>query len=358
MALFQQIVDQLPAQTGALGAILRYILPRDFAREGFVIVADYTVGTVAATLAAEGQLGLIKRVRFTGNDGGQNRDLVSADALSLVQRHLSYNNSIDTPTLLTQGAGNTTGAKSLRVPFLFPPGSIEDPTRSLFLANLPRFNNDPILEISIATQADIDVGAATFALTGTVSIYVVDLKRYVSTDNWNFLKTDFVTYENAYVVNAAAQRYNIPVPGWHFGIGMRSYSAASTLGDISQAGGVFKIQAMNVVERLIQTRDLNAVNQWSVDSDVTAAGANGAQRALLGTSFCWWDYLTDLTGGGVANLDTLLNSNPYVALGTAPQVIGDINGGAGKKIIYMHDRCYGDIAPALIAPRVLAGKAA
>ncbi len=354
MSLFQSIVDQLPAQTGALGAILRFVMPRDYAREGFVIVADYTVNAAAATAAAEGQLGLIKRVRLTGNDGGQNRDLVNADALSICQRHVAYNNSLDTPTLLAQGAGNTTGAKTLRIPFLFPPGSIEDPTRSLFLANFPRFNNDPILEISIATQADMDGNATpTFALTGTVSIYIVDLKRYVSTNNWNFLKTDFVTYEQAYTINAAAQRYNIPVPGWHFAIGMRSYSAAATLGDISQAGGFFKIQALNVVERLIQTRDLNALNTWSVNSDVTAAGVAGAQRNLVGTSFCWWDYLTDLTGSGVTNLDTLLNSNPYVALGTAPQVIGDINGAAGKKIIFMHDRCYGDIAPALLAPTLL-----
>lgn len=352
MALFQQIVDELPAQTPVLGQTVRYVMPRDYAREGFVIVMNATLSAAAATIAPEGVFSLIKKVRLTGNDGGQNRDLVNADGMSIVQRHLAYNNSIDTDTLTAFGnAFSTTGLKTIRIPFLFAPGNLEDPTRSLFLANFPRFNNDPILEVTLGAQADVDVHATpTFA--GTFSMYVIDLKRFVSSDNWNFLKTDFVTYEQAYTLNASGQRYNIPVPGWHFAIGMRMYSSATALGDISQTAGVFKIQALNVVERLMQTLNVRAVNQWSADSDVTAAGVAGAQRNLLGSS-TWFDYLTDLTGAGVTNLDTLLNSNPYVALGTAPQVIGDINGGAGKKIVFMHDRCYGNIAPALLAPRLL-----
>lgn len=358
MSLFQLIVDQLPSQSGlVLGQVVRFVLPRDYAREGFVIVADIQVATVAATIAPEGVFSIFKKVRLTGNDGGQNRDLVNADALSLVQRHLNYNNGLDTTTLVNyNNAFSSTGQKTIRVPFLFAPGGIEDPTRSLFLANLPRFNNDPILEITLGAQADVDTNATpTFAITAaTTAIRIVDYKRFVSTDSWNFLKTDFVTYTQAYTLNAAGQRYNIPVPGWHFAIGMRMYSSATALGDISQTDGVFKIQALNVVERLLQAKDLLAVNQWSVDSDVSTTTA-GVQRIIAQSGY-WFDYLTDLTGSGVTNLDTLLNSNPYVALGTAPQVIGDINGGTGKQIVFMHDRCYGDIAPALLAPKILAKK--
>lgn len=353
-SLFQQLVEQLPAQNAVLGQTLRFVMPRDFAREGFVIVAKPTVSAVAATIAPEGAYSLIKRVRLTANDGGQNRDLVNADALSIVQRHLSYNNNLDSASLSTvSNAYSSATAKVLRVPHFFPPGEIEDPARSMFLANFPRFNNDPILEVTIGSQADVDVHATpTFAISA-MSVYVVDLKRYVTSDNWSFLKTDFITSEQAYTQNQAAQRYNMPIPGWHFACGMRPYSSATALGDISQTDGVFKIQSLNVVERVLQTADLVALNQISSPSDLTAA-TNGTQRALLGTSQ-WFDWMTDLTGASVTNLDTLMNSNPFVALGNAPQVIGDINGGTGKKIVFMHDRCYGDTAPGLLLPRLMGG---
>lgn len=353
MSLYQQIVDQLPAQSGiTLGSTVRFVIPRDYAMEGFVIVANPTVSAVAATIAPEGAFALIKRVRLTANDGGQNRDLVNADAMSIVQRHLAYNQNLDTATLTTfSNAFSSATAKVLRVPHMFPPGSIEDPARSLFFANLPRFNNDPILEIQIGTQADVDTNATpTFAISA-MNIYIVTIKRVVASPDWPFLKTDFITSTQAFTQNAAAQRYNIPIPGWHFTVGMRPYSSATALGDISQAGGFFKIQALNVVERVIQTLDLVAINQFSIGSDLTAA-ANGTQRALAGTSQ-WFDYLTDLTGASVTNLDTLMNSNPYVALGNNPQVIGDINGGAGKQIVFMHDRCYGDTSPALLLPKLV-----
>lgn len=357
MSLFQPIHDTLPAQSGiTLGSTVRFVLPRDFAYEGFMIVARPTLSAAAATLACENIFSLIKRVRLTANDGGQNRDLVNADGLSIVQRHLAYNSNLDTATLASyNNSFSTTGAKTIRIPHFFCPNEIEDPARSLFLANFPRFNNDPILEIQIGTQADVDKHATpTFALSA-FTIEVVCFKRFVTSDKWNFLKTDFITQEQAYTVDAAMQRYNIPIPGWHFSIGARMYSAASTLGDISQTNGLFRIQALNVVERVISAANLLGLNSLSLSSDVKT-GADGNQREIVSTSY-WFDYCTDLTGANVTNLDTLLNSNPYVALGASPQVIADIAGGSNKKIVFMHDRCYGDVSPALYLPKII-GRAA
>lgn len=358
MALFQQLIDTLPTQSGVvLGQKVRFVLPRDFPYEGFIIVVEPTVSGAAATIAPEGAFSLVQNVRLTANDGGQNRDLVNADSMSIVQRHLANNSNLDTETLLTFGnAFSTTTAKVLRVPHFFAPNTLEDPARSLFLQNFPRFNNDPILEITIGTQAQVDTNATpTFAISAC-TVRVIILRRFVTSDKWNFLKTDFITQEQAYTLNAAAQRYNIPIPGWHFSLGMRMYSSATALGDISQTAGVFKIQALNTTERTMMATDIRALNQLSISSDVTAAGVAGVQRVLQTTS-TFIDYLSDLTGASVTNLDTLLNSNPFAALGTVPQVIADINGGTGKKIVFMHDRCYGDTSPALALPRLL-GKAA
>lgn len=358
MSLFQSLVEQLPPQTGiVLGQVVRFVIPRDFALEGFIIVARPTVSGVAATIAPEGAYSLFKRVKLTGNDGGQNRDLVNASGLSVIQRHLNYNQNLDSDSLTTvSNAYGSATQKTIRLHHFFSPGEIEDPARSLFLANMPRFNNDPYLEITIGSQADIDTnGTPTFAISA-MEVRVILFKRYVTSANWMFLKTDFIDAEAPFTQNAANQIYRLPIPGWHFGIGMRPYSSATALGDISQANGLFRVQALNVVERTIQTTDLVAINQISTPSDMSAA-ANGTQRALLGTSQ-WFDYCTDLTGASVTNLDTLLNSNPYVALGNGPLVVGDISGGAGKKIVFMHDRCYGDTAPALALPRLVGAKAA
>jgi hypothetical protein len=357
MSLFQPIVDTLPAQSGiTLGSTVRFVLPRDFAYEGFMIVARPTVSGAAATIAAEGIFSLIKRVRLTANDGGQNRDLVNADGLSIVQRHLAYNTALDTETCIHyNNAFGSTTAKVIRIPHFFCPNEIEDPARSLFLANFPRFNNDPILEIQIGVQADVDKHATpTFAISA-MTIEVVCFKRFVTSDKWNFLKTDFITQEQTYTVDAAMQRYSIPIPGWHFAIGMRAYSAASTLGDISQTGGLFRVQALNVVERVISWVNALATNQFSAKGAVPTT-ANDMLRGIVQSSV-WFDYMTDLSGAPVTNLDTLLNSNPYVALGASPQIVADIVGGTGKKIVFMHDRAYGDVSPALYLPKII-GRAA
>lgn len=355
MALFQGIVDTLPTTASTtLGSTVRITMPRDYAREGFLLRVNVTVSGVAATIAPEGIFALVKKIRLSVNDGGQNRDLVNADALSIVQRHIGYGGNLDTTTLATfSNAFGSATAKVFTIPFFFAPLNIEDPTRSLFLANFPRFNNDPILEITVGSQADVDTNATPTFAVSSLTFTVVDYKRFVSSDNWTFLKTDFITYQQSYTQNAANQRYNIPVPGWHFAIFGRMYTSATALGDITQTNGLIRIQALNVVERVLQLADLRTLNENDINSDVLTTTA-GQQRLIAaggGGSFVF-HYTSDILGFGVTNLDTLLNSNPYVQLGTAPQVVADINGGSNKQIIYGHDRCYGDISSALIAPRL------
>lgn len=352
MSLFQQIVETLPSVSFTLGQQVRISLPRDFPYEGFMITADITVSAVAATIAPEGVYSLFKRMQLTVNDGGQNRDLVNADGFSIVQRHVGYNSNLDTESLTSfSNAFSSTGAKTIRLYHFFAPNELEDPVRSIFLANFPRFNNDPTLLLTMGAQADIDTNAApTFAISAG-TIRVVSLKRFVTSDAWTFLKTDFITQEQAFPTTVVQNRYNIPIPGWHFSLAFRMYSSATALGDITTAGSFNRVSALNVTERVLTTQDLRALNYLSIGSDVSTT-TNGTQRAISATSYVF-DYLTDYTGAVVTNLDTLLNSNPYVALGASPQIVQDITGGTGRKIVYMHDRCYGDVAPATILPQIL-----
>jgi hypothetical protein len=353
--IFPPQIDVLPSQSATLGNTYRFQIPRNFAMEGFMLVALPTVSGVAATIAPEGVFSLIKRVRLTVNDGGSSRDVLNADGLSVVQRHLQYGGNLDTDTLSAySNAFGSTTAKTIRVPHFFPPLSVEDPARSAFLLNLPRFNADPVLEVQIGSQADVDTHATPTFAVSALTLYVVTFKRFVRTDAWTFIDTDFITSPTPFTTNAPQQKYNLPVPGYHFAIGARPYSSATALGDFTQTGGFVTISALNSFDRRWTPAELGAMNQYSIGSDVSST-TNGTQRGIAST-VRWWDYLTDLNGSGAITLDGLLDSNPYASIGTGPQVVWDLNGGSGKQIVFMHDRCYGNIEQWKLLPRLVGKK--
>jgi hypothetical protein len=353
--IFPPQIDVLPSQTATVGNTYRFPIPRNFAMEGFMLVASVTTSAAVATIAPEGVFSLFKRLRLTVNDGGSSRDVLNADGLSIVQRHGQYGGNLDTNTLTAYSAafGGTT-SYTIRLPHFIPPLSIEDPARSAFLLNLPRFNADPVLEVQIGTQADMDVHATPTLAFSAITLSLVTFKRFVRTDAWKFIDTDFITSPTAFTTNAAQQKYNLPVPGYHFAIGARPYSSATALGDFTQTGGFVTISALNSFDRRWTPAELQAMNYYSMGSDVLT-NANGTQRAIFST-VRWWDYLTDMNGAGAITLDGLLDSNPYASIGTGPQVVWDLNGGSGKQIVFMHDRCYGDIEQWKLLPRLIGAK--
>lgn len=339
--LFKPQWNQLPQQSGfSLGQTIRFVIPRDFPMEGFELRLRPTLSAAAATVAPEGVFSLVKNIRLVVNDGGSSRNVINLDGMWAAQRHLQYGGNLDTATLLAfANAYSTTGQKDITIPFFFPPACIDDPVRSHFLLNLPRFNSDPVLEIQLGTQADIDTNATpTFAISALLADLVTH-KRFVKVPNWDYIDTECFTSVQAYTNNAANQIYDIPVPGYHFAIGARPYSSATALGDFTQTGGFVTIQALNTFERRIEPANLLKLNQYSIGSDVTAAGVNGIQRTLSGSVYLF-DYLTDLVGASAMTLDGVLDTNPFVNVGTGPQIIWDLNGGTGKQIIYMHDRFF------------------
>lgn len=311
--------------------------------EGFLVTVDVTVSGVAATIAPEGIFSLVKNMQLQVNDGGSTRNVLNADSLSITQRALNYGGNLDTATLAAYSAafGGTTTYR-FAIEHKFAPLALEDPSRSNFLLNLPRFNSDPVLSIQIASQSEVDVnGTPTFAISaGTLT--VIPLKRYVDAPNWTYFDTEFISSIKAYPNNAARQRYDIPVPGYHFSVGARPYTSATALGDITQSEGTISIQALNTFQRQIQPKNLKILNQASIGSDVLTT-ANGTQRAIANSSY-WFDYLSDLNGASAMFLDGLLDTNPFVSVGQGPQVIWDITGGTGVQVVYMHDIAYGDLS--------------
>lgn len=357
MGLFRQITEQQPSQTGALGATLRFPLPRDFPREAFIIKLTVVVATTAATLAAERAAGLLNRVRLTANDGGQQRTIVDCDGLALLERALNYGMLPDNDTAVA--IGGTLGAATYNIsfPFYYAPPSMGTPTRDMLLQNFPRFNSDPTLEITLATQAQIDTNATpTFALTGTITVTVTELKRQVAIPDWLFVNTEFMQQETPFASTVTDYAYNLPVPGYHTMVGMRPYSSTSALSSAIVTGFV-RLQTLGTIQVNCTFDDLTRINKRSIPAGAHAAAADLLAESLLSVNRAFIDFLSTTQEEGIINLDSLLDTNPFNQLGTGPQLRLNVTGDSDNKIVFLHERIFGNISSALLVPRMLAGAA-
>lgn len=354
MGLFRQIIDTLPSQTGALGATLRFPLPRDFPREGFIIKLNAVVATTAATLAAERAAGLINRVRLTANDGGQQRVLVDCDGLAILERAIGYGQLLDNDTAVAIGGTLAAATYNISFPLYFAPPVLGTPVKDAFLQNFPRFNSDPVLEIVLATQAQIDTNATpTFALTGSITVTVIELKRQVAIPNWTFWNTEFMQQEVAFASTVTDYRYQIPVPGYHLMTLMRPYSSVSALSSAIVTGNV-RFQVLNTILLNAAFDDVTRINKRSVPAGAHAAAADLLAESLLTVNRAQLDFISTTQEEGIQNLDTLLDTNPFTQLGTGPEFRLNVTGDSDNKIVFLHERIFADISSALMVPRILA----
>lgn len=355
-SLFRQIVDTLPDQTGALGATIRFQLPRDFPREAFIIKVNAVVATTAATLAAERASGLVRRVRLFANDGGTQRTIVDCDGLAIHERAVQFGQSLDAQTAVAIGGTLAAATYNISFPFYYAPPILGTPTGDAFLQNFPRFNNDPTLEITLATQAQIDTNATpTFALTGSITVSVFELKREVAAPNWKFLNTEFLQQEKPYASTVVEDRYQLPVPGFHTFVLMRPYSSVSALSSAIVTGNV-QFNVLNTKQWTMPFDDITRINYRSANAGVGIAAADLLAQNLLLVNRACIDFLSTSHEYGITNLDTVLNTNPFTQLGTGPELRLNVTGDGDNKIVFLHERFFGDISGALLLPKILGRK--
>lgn len=347
--LFQKRQDFIAQRTGlVVGQAFTQEITREFHIESIFIRLTAVVNGAIATATADGLLGLLKRVQFQISDGSKTRNVIDCSGRALIERAYLDIGVLDRNT---QIAKDQTAAATYTItyPIFFASPKISDPVGSAFLLPAPRFNQNPILSLTIASQADVDGHATpTFTMSSLACDILVN-KRQVNVVNFPTVDHELIETTVAYASSAASQLYELQVPGSYLSLALRGYTSATARGDVSTAGGEFKLQVLGNVIRRFKLLDVQTENDFSVMPQA-ATGAGSFFTGLYDL-----DFLTDRVGQDAGELGSVLDANVLAGLGARLQLLQDIAGGANVQVKYLAHRAFGDLSALKLA--VPAGKA-
>lgn len=330
--LFPLRRDFTASQSASLGSTLQFKLTREFWMEKMFVVVDVVTSGAIATSTADGLLGLVKNITLNVADGASNRDVVNISGRGLIEMAAMEVGNLDRGTL---DAKDATSATTYRIvyPIYCCPATLADPIGSALLLPFPRYNQDPVLTVQIASQADVDEHTTpTFALT-SCSVKVVLHKRQV--DIKNFVPYDWEIKENtqAYAASGSGLEYVLPPTGHFLGLGIRGYTATTTRGNIMTSGGSFRIEILGNVLHRFTPLDIQDEDDMST-AFVTTSGDRFA-------GLYWLDFLSDRFADTL-DMGSALDADIVAGTGAQVRLLQDLAGAYTVK--YMHRKVFGNIS--------------
>lgn len=331
--IFAKKQDYVPDAAGlALGAVRAQELTREQPIESIFIRLSFTSTGAIATPTADGLLGLLRRVRLTVSDGARTRIPVDVSGRALIENAALLTGFMTRGTAAAKDAV-AAAAYEIVYPIFFGLPNLADPVRSTLLLPAPRFNQNPVLELTLANQAEVDGDAApTFAIAAGVTVSITVNRRVVNRLDWPFYDTELAETEVAYAATGR-QRYELQIPGSYSLVALRTYTSAAARGNVITAGGEISLEMLNTLVRRFRPQDVAAENDLSVNA-VAPLGFAG----LFALDFC-----TD-SMGDASELGSLFDVNIGAGSGSRAALIQDITGGAGVMIRYLTHRIFGDLA--------------
>ena len=334
--LFSKRQDFLPEDSSlALGAVVTKKIPREFMLESMIIRVSVTVSGVMATANPDAIQNILKKVRLSASDGARTRSIVDCSGPGL----LEYSANIAQNSLTTNTAigGNSATTYTIDYPIHFALPNLADPVASNLLLPLNRFNDDPSLELTFGSQADMDTNvSATFAVSA-LSARVILNKRFVGLKDWPTFDAELIESTTSFSTSAANQEIQLPSPGSYTGLLLRGYTSATARGDISTTDGEFKIQLLGVNNRRFRLSDIAAENYMSKNPNVGSVGVFSGSYFL--------DFLSDKVGATSPDFGSVLDANLAVATGARLNLIGDIAGGSDVLLKTVRHRVFGNLGP-------------
>lgn len=350
--IFQKRQDFLPSSSGnALGSSVRFELTREFHIEALYIRLTFTPTAVMATDNADGIYNILKRVTLKVSDGARTRSVVDATGRGLVEYARQILGGLDGGYDYNVGADGTS-AQTLVYPIFFAHPQIADPIGSAFLLPAPRYNNNPELLLQFASQADMDTnGTPTFAVAAGITAQVIVVRREVNDPSFMTYDTELSEISYPFAASGTNQLTELQVPGSYTGMLLRGFTSTSALGDVSTAGGEFKLQALGNVLRRFQLQHIIEENEFSKFRPFRTSAASAGTLTYQTTGIYFLDFLTDRVGESVSELGSVLDTNYLMATGARLQLIGDIAGGTGVKINILAHRIFGVLDRLKMRPR-------
>jgi len=334
--IFPKRQDFTSTQTGlALGQTIRFELTREFHIEAIFLYVIATPSAAMATANADNLQAIVNRVQVQVSDGAQNRNVVDCSGPALLELALQWQGGLDRNTAANVGTNPSSGAKTLIYPIWFAHPQLADPVGSVLLLPAPRFNSNPVVSVTFATQAQMDTNATpTFAVSALTAKLII-IRRQVNRPKFPIFNTELAELSVTYATTGNAQLYELQIPGSYTGILLRDFTALTTRGSIQTAGGENRLQLLGTVIRRFDTLDLTAENDLSLRLyPATWNQING--------SF-YLDFLSDKVGEVSGDLGSVLDANILQASGSRLQLLQDITGGTNVVRKYVTHRIFGNL---------------
>jgi hypothetical protein len=338
--LFTKRQDFTPAQAFALGDQVTFELTREFHIAEIFVELSFTIasGEDMATAAADGITGLLARAQVSVSDGAQNRNVVDVSGQGLLERELNTVGTLDVATMTQFRANPDDQAVILRYPIRFLLAQLPDPIASVFLLPAPRFNSNPVVTLTFATQSQLDTHATpTLALT-TPTVRLVVNRRQVNRSQFPTYNTELSEISTPFPTTGNSQLTELQIPGSYTAVLLRDYASLTSRAFIETAGGENRIQLLGTVVRRFRCADVLAENQRSMVNYIgTGVPNNIAGAANL-------DFLADKSGTVGPDLGSVLDGNILQATGARVQLLQDITGGANIRRSIVTHRVYGNLS--------------
>ena len=314
----------------ALGGLTQIAISREFHIESLVLIVPVTfagsAGSGTSTAIGNGLLDIVKRLTLTIQDGSQNRNVFDVTGAGAIQDAATLANSLDSGTNAARNMGNNVAADGtylIRIPLCACNPSFADPLFSRFLLPAPRYQANPVLNVTLASKAQI-TSDATATLTLGAPVLEIN-RRFVNVSGFVPFDFDVIETRNTFA-GGGQQIVEIPTPGSYSSLMILNDPDAPAHADLL-GGGEARIQMLGqTIQRWIEPTLLS-----ETDSRTTFTPFPGLRML---------DFVGD-GKGQVASLEGALNTNALQVTGARMLVIQAIAGASAQN--FLARRIFGDI---------------